>query len=77
MEASITATPVRAARHSRATAACMSSPFLGKYHGRIQLPTGSSSALRAAWLAWMAVVRTGSKVSPSIVPASAPSDTGV
>ena len=55
----MTATPERAARHSRATAACMSSPFFGKYQGRIQLPTGSSSAWRARWLAWMAVVRTG------------------
>ena len=73
----MTATPERAARHSRATAACMSSPFLGKYQGRIQLPTGSSSAWRATWLAWIAVVRTGSKASPSIVPASAPRLTGV
>ena len=32
------ATPRRAAMHSRRTAACMSSPSLGKYHGRSHWP---------------------------------------
>ncbi|MNI85015.1 hypothetical protein D3C73_1419710 [compost metagenome] len=70
-------TPLRTARHSRATAACMLSPASGKYQGRFQLPTSSNAAPWDTCHSCMQVLRMGSKKSPSSRPATAPKVTGV
>jgi hypothetical protein len=57
VDASMIPTPVRVATHSRATAACRSSPGFGKYHGRFHWPTFSKSAPCSSCHAWSAVVR--------------------
>ena len=67
----------RTAKHSRATAACMSSPGLGYHQGRCHWPTGSNTAPEASCHSCIAVRRTGSISGPVSRPASAPKVTGV
>ena len=68
---------LRMARHSRATAACMSSPARGKYLARFQRPTFSNTAPLAVAHSCVGVVRTGSNKSPREMPAKLPKVTGV
>ncbi len=67
----------RTARHSRATAACMSSPARGKKRARFHWPTSSNTAPRATADSCIGVLRTGSNSSPRAAPASVPKVTGV
>ena len=54
----------RVARHSRLTAACLSSPGFGKYQARRQSATGSKAAPCAAAQGSIGVLRVTSKVAP-------------
>ena len=59
VEASKMPTHCRAARHSRATASCMSSPAAGKYQARFHRPTSSKTAPCSAAQSWIGVRRIG------------------
>ena len=63
VEASKMPSEARVARHSRATAACMSSPAFGKYQARRQRATGSKAAPWASAQGSIGVLRVTSKVA--------------
>ncbi len=77
VEASKIPSEARVARHSRATAASMSSPARGKWRARRHWATGSKTAPCASAQASMGVLRTASKCPPRWWPAKAPKVVGV
>ena len=77
VEASKMPTPSRTALHSRATAACRSSPAFGKYQARRHRATFSNRAPWASAHSWIGVVRIGSNRAWRAGPTNAPKVTGV
>ena len=77
VEASNNPAALRTVTHSRLTAACISSPALGKYQARFHWPTSSNTAPCASAQGWIAVRRVGSNSGPRAWLTIAPKVTGV